>query len=120
MGPWNPLALRASTSMRSAIRALACAAVLLAPAAAAAQSPLPVIRVQSDDAGMRLQVDGRDFFVKGVNWDYFPIGTNYSYSLWTQTDDIVPLAVTDSRWMAGGCRTRSTTVRASARRSSPK
>ena len=120
MGPWNLLAFRAAPSLRAAILALVCASVLSAPTSAAAQTPLPVIRVQSDDAGMRLQVDGRDFFVKGVNWDYFPVGTNYSYSLWTQTDDIVPLAVTDSRWMAGGCRTRSTTVRASARRSSPK
>jgi len=59
------------------------------PSVAVAQAPLPVIRVASDASGLRLQVDGRDVFVKGVNWDYFPIGTNYSYSLWTQRDDII-------------------------------
>ncbi len=55
----------------------------------AAQSPLPAIMVASDAGGLRLQVDGRDVFVKGVNWDYFPVGTNYSYSLWTQPDDVI-------------------------------
>jgi len=24
-----------------------------------------------------------------MNWDYFPIGTNYTYSLWEQTDDFI-------------------------------
>ena len=54
-----------------------------------AQAALPQIRVVSDQAGWRLQADGRDVFIKGVNWDYFPIGTNYSFSLWTQPDDVI-------------------------------
>jgi hypothetical protein len=49
--------------------------------------------VVTDAQGSRLQVDGRDFFIRGVNWDYFPIGTNYSYSLWTQPDDMVAAAL---------------------------
>ena len=24
-----------------------------------------------------------------MNWDYVPIGENYSYSLWTQPDDLI-------------------------------
>ena len=68
---------------------IALLGITLAAPVIEAQSPLPVIRVNSDDTGLRLQVDGRDVFVKGVNWDYFPIGTNYSYSLWTQPDDII-------------------------------
>ena len=31
--------------------------------------------------------------VNGMNWDYFPIGTNYSYSLWAQSDDIIKAAL---------------------------
>lgn len=54
---------------------------------------LPVVRVATDPSGQRLQVDGRDFFVKGVNWDYFPVGTNYAFSLWTQPDDIIAEAL---------------------------
>ena len=75
-----------------------CALVIAAlvttlPAALAAQSPAGTVRVVSDAEGQRLQVDGRDFFVRGVNWDYFPIGQNYAYSLWTQSDNIVTAAL---------------------------
>jgi hypothetical protein len=37
--------------------------------------------------GMKLVVDGKDFMINGMNWDYYPIGTNYTYSLWNQSDD---------------------------------
>ncbi|MBL8960565.1 MAG: glycosidase, partial [Gemmatimonadetes bacterium] len=50
-------------------------------------------RVVTDASGSRLQVNGRDFFVRGVNWDYFPIGTNYSYSLWTQPSELIAAAL---------------------------
>ncbi len=43
--------------------------------------------------GVKLQVDGRDFMVYGMNWDYFPIGTNYTYSLWTQPEDMIQAAL---------------------------
>jgi beta-galactosidase/beta-glucuronidase len=42
---------------------------------------------------MKLSVNGKDFFVNGMNWDYFPIGTNYNYSLWNQSDDLVKRAL---------------------------
>jgi hypothetical protein len=29
----------------------------------------------SNDKGMKLVVDGKDFMVNGMNWDYYPIGT---------------------------------------------
>ncbi len=47
------------------------------------------IEVVTDASGSRLQVDGRDFMVLGMNWDYMPIGQNYTYSLWAQPDDVV-------------------------------
>ena len=28
-----------------------------------------------------------------MNWDYFPIGTNWAYSLWEQPDDIIRAAL---------------------------
>lgn len=43
--------------------------------------------------GIRLQVDDAPLMINGMNWDYFPIGTNYSYSLWDQPDDIIRSAL---------------------------
>lgn len=43
--------------------------------------------------GIKLQVDGKDFIINGMNWDYFPIGTNYSYSLWNQSDKFIQEAL---------------------------
>lgn len=51
------------------------------------------VTIKKDSSGMRLQVDGKDFFVKGMNWDFFPVGTNYTYSLWTQPDDVIRAAL---------------------------
>ena len=47
------------------------------------------VKIIKDQNGSKLQVDGEDFMVFGMNWDYFPIGTNYSYSLWDQPDDVI-------------------------------
>ena len=47
------------------------------------------MRVVADAGGQRLQVDGRDFMVLGMNWDYLPIGENYNYSLWNQPDALI-------------------------------
>ncbi|GGE40164.1 glycoside hydrolase family 2 TIM barrel-domain containing protein [Psychroflexus planctonicus] len=51
------------------------------------------VKVVSNDQGLKLQVDGKDFMVNGMNWDYFPIGTNFNYSLWDQPDDIIQSAL---------------------------
>ncbi|MEY2719744.1 MAG: hypothetical protein RLZZ273_1110 [Bacteroidota bacterium] len=40
-----------------------------------------------------LVVNGQEFFIKGMNWDYFPTGTNYSYSLWKQPDATIRAAL---------------------------
>jgi len=42
-----------------------------------------------DGQGWKLQVDGKDFMVFGMNWGYIPIGQNYSYSLWEQSDEFI-------------------------------
>ena len=51
------------------------------------------VAVLSNKEGMKLVVDGKDFIVNGMNWDYFPIGTNYSYSLWNQKDAFIQQAL---------------------------
>jgi hypothetical protein len=53
------------------------------------------VKVDSRADGFRLMVDGREMMVNGMNWDYFPIGTNYSYSLWNQPDDFIKKALDD-------------------------
>jgi len=52
-----------------------------------------VVKVVSDAKGHKLQVDGRDFMVKGMNWTYVPIGTNYSYNLFGKSDDFIKKAL---------------------------
>ena len=51
------------------------------------------IVVENSNSGHRLKVNGKDFMVKGMNWDYYPIGTNYNYSLWKQSDDVIITAL---------------------------
>ncbi len=51
------------------------------------------VEVVHTDDGMKLVVNGDDFMINGMNWDYFPIGTNFSYSLWNQPDDIIKAAL---------------------------
>ncbi|MFP2926309.1 glycoside hydrolase family 2 TIM barrel-domain containing protein, partial [Pyxidicoccus sp. 3LG] len=58
------------------------------PARAAAPKVANVL-VHRDERGFKLQVDGRDFPVFGMNWGYTPIGENYRYSLWVQSDDFI-------------------------------
>ena len=49
--------------------------------------------VKKSDQGMKLLVDGKDFMINGMNWDYVPIGKNYEYSLWKQSDELIKAAL---------------------------
>ncbi|MDP5102223.1 MAG: glycosidase [Nonlabens sp.] len=51
------------------------------------------IVVKSNESGHTLLVEGKPFMINGMNWDYVPIGTNYSYSLWNQPDDFIRAAL---------------------------
>ena len=51
------------------------------------------ISVVKNSDGTKLVVNGNDFMINGMNWDYYPIGTNYSYSLWKQSDDVIKAAL---------------------------
>jgi len=78
------------TGLRTAITiliAFSLAAVLWScPAAASTEDK---VRVVKNEEGMKLQVNGEDFMVFGMNWDYFPIGSNYLFSIWEQPDDFI-------------------------------
>lgn len=51
------------------------------------------IELRSNNQQHRLIVNGQEFFIKGMNWDYYPTGTNYSYSLWKQSDATITAAL---------------------------
>lgn len=51
------------------------------------------VSVVNTPAGSTLTVNGQPFMINGMNWDYFPIGTNFSYSLWKQPDDMIRAAL---------------------------
>ncbi|MBS3738631.1 MAG: glycosidase [Psychroflexus sp.] len=51
------------------------------------------VRVVDGPDGQVLQVDGKDFMINGMNWDYFPRGTNFNYSLWNQPEDKIKAAL---------------------------
>jgi len=76
----------------------AAACLILIPAGALSQTDaplmvMPTVRVISDAAGSRLQVNGRDFMIFGINWDYIPIGQNYMFNIWAQPDDFIEAAL---------------------------
>ncbi|MCF8352046.1 MAG: hypothetical protein K9H15_12825 [Bacteroidales bacterium] len=56
-------------------------------------SATPEVQVVYDENGVKLTIDREDFMVNGMNWDYFPIGTNFSYSLWNQPDEFIQAAL---------------------------
>ena len=48
-----------------------------------------LVEVVRENGGVKMIVDGEEMMVNGMNWDYFPIGTNYSYVLWEQSDEFI-------------------------------
>ena len=53
------------------------------------------VTVDRSKVGLKLKVNGQDFIINGMNWDYYPIGTNYTYILWEQPEDIIKRALDD-------------------------
>ncbi|MFN4285635.1 MAG: glycoside hydrolase family 2 TIM barrel-domain containing protein [Lacibacter sp.] len=74
------------------MRKIAFALAFLFLSAAGVAQVAPVKVVEGSD-GMRLTVNGKPLFINGMNWDYFPIGTNYNYSLWKQSGDVIKAAL---------------------------
>jgi exo-beta-1,3-glucanase (GH17 family) len=51
------------------------------------------VTLNKNKSGIKLTINGNDFIINGMNWDYFPIGTNYTYILWDQKDSIIQQAL---------------------------
>ncbi len=52
------------------------------------------VSISSNEEGMKLVVNGDNFMINGMNWDYTPIGYSVvNYSLWKQSDDIIKAAL---------------------------
>lgn len=51
------------------------------------------IEVRQSEEGWKLLVDGEPFIVNGINWDYYPPGTNYEYVLWEESDEFIKEAL---------------------------
>ncbi|NBC26118.1 MAG: glycosidase [Bacteroidetes bacterium] len=49
--------------------------------------------VEQDEEGWKLLVDNEPLMINGMNWDYFPIGTNFDYSLWNQSPELIQEAL---------------------------
>ena len=45
------------------------------------------VTTYKDNNGWKLQVDGKDYYVKGVVWGYSPRGENYNFNLWGKSDE---------------------------------
>lgn len=82
-------------STRSPQRLTGALALLWALSPAVAAAAPNHVSVLSDDDGYKLQIDGQDTFVRGMNWGYVPIGTNYSYDFWGQPEDFIRAALTE-------------------------
>lgn len=65
------------------------AVVLFTLGAVSAFAEPSVVTTQKDENGWKLIVDGKDFQVKGVVWSFTPIGENYTYDLFSKSDDYI-------------------------------
>ncbi len=74
------------------IKLAALSASLLLSVCFAVAQPGKVYVKKSGD-GYVLEAAGKDLFINGMNWDYFPVGTNFNYSLWKQPDDVIRAAL---------------------------
>lgn len=49
-----------------------------------------VVEVKNTNEGSKLVVNGEDFMINGMNWDYIPIGTNtVNANFWKKSDDVI-------------------------------
>ena len=66
----------------------ALALAMVFSASIAGEAPDKVTTFKDED-GWKLQVNGQDYFIKGVVWGYTPINENYEYDLWAQPEDYI-------------------------------
>jgi hypothetical protein len=47
------------------------------------------VAVEKGSDGWRLLVNGEPMMVNGMNWDYYPVGTNFDYRLWNESPAMI-------------------------------
>jgi hypothetical protein len=52
------------------------------------------VEVWENQDGWMLMTDGEPFMVNDMNWDYYPIDTNYEYSIWEESTELIRDALT--------------------------
>jgi len=80
------LNLRVSPGIRKFLSALA---LILVVSTSTANPSTDKVTTFNDEDGWKLQVNGEDYFIKGVVWGYTPINQNYEYNLWGQPEDYI-------------------------------
>ena len=50
---------------------------------------MDIVTTYKDKSGWKLQVNGSDYFIKGLVWGYTPKNENYSYNLWGESEDFI-------------------------------
>ncbi len=95
MGPNRVRAGLSVPGVKGALLGVALMGTVAVPAVSQvpAASPVPAVEVVRSEAGVHLEVDGEPFMVLGMNWDYFPVGTTYSYDFWGQRDAFIEAAL---------------------------
>lgn len=74
--------------MNTACQNLAAVLLLCVPLAGPANAA-DKVTTYKDERGWKLQVNGSDYYVKGMVWGYAPRGENYNYNLWGKSDDFI-------------------------------
>ena len=67
---------------------LAIFLVVYAPLMSQAQAA-DVVTTYKDENGWKLQVNGNDFYIKGVVWGYTPRDQNFNYNLWGEPEEFI-------------------------------
>ncbi len=67
--------------------------VLLLSVSTVACSDSDRVFVEKDEEGWKLYAQGEPLMVNGMNWDYFPVGTNYEYIIWEESDEFIKTAL---------------------------
>ena len=51
------------------------------------------VTIYSDEQGFKLQVDGEDTMLRGMNWGYMPVGENHRYDFWALPEETIEKAL---------------------------
>ena len=71
------------------VGSLVAVTLVLSTAFASQAHAVDKVTTYKDENGWKLQVNGEDYYIKGVVWGYTPRGQNYTYNLFGQSDDSI-------------------------------